>query len=92
MCLVLHTNSLLIILLYPFLSICIVQTVCVCTKWTSCLLQILKLKKLNTFLKKCIFFTTYLKLGGRETKKNYFRGRDGEKIKNHSTRVSTIAP
>jgi len=44
------------------LSICIVQTVCVCTLWTSCLSQNFKIKKINLPRNKFIF-TTYLNSG-----------------------------
>jgi len=52
------------VLLCLFLSICIVQTVCVCTLWTSCLLQNLKIKKLINSPRNSFVFTIYLKSGG----------------------------
>jgi len=54
---VLPPNSLVMVLLCLFLSTCIVQTVCVCTLWTSCLLQNLKIKKINQIYQEIHWFS-----------------------------------
>jgi len=43
----------------------------------------LNLKTLNKFIKKDICFYNLFEVRGHEARKNYLRGRDGEKVKNH---------